>query len=130
SLFFAKVLDTFEEIDDSSSLETKPADRVAWQAKAPWTLETADGFLAAVQDLFAEPKLNYTQGYIAINVSGNNYFWLEKRSDPKSMLWFRMTELLQETTGALLDANSISYVRRPQHFRIPVDKGMVEKNRD
>ena len=128
TLFFTKVLDTYEEIDDGTSLEDKTYNRDYWVKRAKWTLETADGLMGLTQDIFTEPILNYLKYYIAITVSGNNYLWLHKRSASKSLLGFRMSQALQDEAGALLDGANISYVKRPKAFRMTVDKAMIEKN--
>ncbi len=83
SLFFTKVLDTFEELDDGTSIDVKYT-RDNWMNKAKWTVETAEALFAITQDLFSDPKLNYVKEYIAITVSGNNYLWLRQRSSDKS----------------------------------------------
>jgi hypothetical protein len=129
-LFFTTLLDTFEEIDDGTSLDDKTYNRDYWTKKAKWTLETAETLLNIVQDIFVEPSLNYVKHYIAISVSGNNYLWLNKRSIDKSLLGFRISQTLQDEAAALLDGNNISYVRKPKQLRITVDKQMIEKNKD
>src|SRR5580704_7550961 len=45
SVFFTKVLDTYEEIDDGTSLEDRTYNREDWTKKAKWTLEAADTLL-------------------------------------------------------------------------------------
>ena len=130
TLFFTKVLDTFEEIDDGTSLEDKTYNREYWVKRAKWTLESAEALMSLTQDVFVEPTLNYVKYYVALTVSGNNYFWLHKRSANKSLLGFRMSQALQDETAALLDGNNISYVKRPKAFLMTVDKAMIEKNGD
>jgi hypothetical protein len=41
SLFFTKVLDTYEEIDDGTSLDGTKYDEVFWLSKSQWTLENS-----------------------------------------------------------------------------------------
>ena len=130
SLFFTTVLDTFEEIDDGTSIEGKTYDRDYWTKRAKWTVETADALLTTTQDLFTAPALNYVKNYVAITVSGSNYFWLHKRTSDKSLLGFRMSQALQDEAAALLDGKNISYVKKPKKFLLTVDKGMVGANRD
>jgi hypothetical protein len=130
SLFFTKVLDTFEEVDDGTSIDNKPYNRDDWMIKAKWTVETAEALFAITQDLFAYPKLNFVKNYIAITVSGNNYLWLRKRISDKSLLGFRMSPTLQDEAVALLDSKNISYVKKPKKFQITVDKEMIEKSKD
>ncbi len=130
SLFFTKVLDTYEEVDDGTTIYNKTYNRDDWMTKAKWTVETAEALFAITQDLFADPKLNYVQEYVAITVSGNNYLWLRKRSSDKSLLGFRMSPTLQDETVALLDSNNISYVKKPKRFQITVNKQMIEKSKE
>jgi hypothetical protein len=130
SLFFTKVLDTFEEVDDGTSLDTRQYNRDDWIQKAKWTVDTADTLLAITQDIFTDPKLNYVQEYIAITVSGNNYLWLRKRSSDKSLLGFRMSATFQDEATAFLDSQSISYVKKPKKLSVTVDKPMIEKSKD
>jgi hypothetical protein len=130
SLFFTKVLDTYEEIDDGTdtSFDGRKYTRDDWAKKAKWTLETADALLKMTQTIFDQPTLNYLKGYIAITVGNNNYMWLHKRNQGKSLLTFRMNPLLQDEVAALLDSKNISYIRKTKTFKIVVDKDMVERN--
>ena len=70
--------------------------------------------------------MNYVKNYVAITVDGHNYMWLNKRSQGKSLLSFRMAQSLQDETVAVLSAKNITYVRRPYSFRMTVDKEMIE----
>jgi hypothetical protein len=130
SLFFTKVLDTFEEVDDGTSLDNKPYKGEDWMIKAKWTVETADALFAITQDVFTDPKLNFVKEYIAIAVAGNNYLWLRKRSSDKSLLGFRMSPMFQDEAAALLDSKTISYVRKPKRLSVTVDKPMIENTKD
>jgi len=130
SLFFTAVLDTFEEVDDGTSIDGKTYKRDYWTETAKWTLETAETLLTFTRDIFTDPALSYVKHYVAITVSGHNYFWLHKRSSNKSLLGFRMSQALQDETAALLDGNDITYVRKPREFLLTVDKQMIEKHRD
>jgi hypothetical protein len=128
SLFFTKVLDTYEEIDDGTSLDERNYDRADWVKKAKWTLDAADSLLNATSSIFGAPVLNYLKNYVAITVGSNNYMWLHKRTLNKSLLNLRMIQSLQDEAGALLDAGNITYVRKPKSIRITVDKEMIERN--
>ena len=97
SLFFTKVLDTFEEVDDGSSIIDIEVNRDFWIKKAKWTVDTADVLLNLIKDELKEPRLSYVKNYVAINVGRNNYFWLHKRSGNKSLVGFRIELTLQTT---------------------------------
>jgi len=127
SLFFSKILDTYEEIDDGTSENIKFT-REDWVKKSKWTLETADFLRNLFKDIYEEPILNYVKAYISINVMGNIYMWLHKRSQNKSLLGFRLKEEFHEKMIALLDENSISYNHRRKRFFITVDNKIIEQN--
>lgn len=128
SIFFTKVLDTYEEIDDGTSLEERTYNREDWARKAKWTLDAADTLLNVTKDVLGEPVLNYVKAYVAITVDGSNFMWLHKRTLNKSLLSFRMTQALQEEATKLLDEQNITYVRKTKTIRITVDREMIERN--
>jgi hypothetical protein len=130
SIFFTKVLDTYEELDDGTSLEDRTYNREDWARKAKWTLDAADALLNVTRDVFGEPILNYVKAYVAITVGGYNYMWLHKRTLNKSLLSFRMAQSLQDDAAKLLDERNITYVRKTKTIRITVDREMIERNSD
>jgi hypothetical protein len=79
SLFFTKVLDTYEEIEVNPP-QSGVYDREDWVKKAKWTLDSADALLNITSSALGEPVLNYLKNYVAITVDDNNYMWLHKRT--------------------------------------------------
>jgi hypothetical protein len=130
SLFFSKVLDTYEEIDDGTSLDDRTYNRDYWMKRSRWTLETADALLALAQPVFGDATLNYLKYYVAVSVGGNNYLWLHKRSSNKSLLGFRISQSLQSEAAELLDTKNIAYVKKPKAIRITVDRDMIAADPD
>lgn len=129
TLFFSKILDTYEEIDDGIDPNER-YDEQFWQSKSPWTLETAQLLYRTLSDQLDEPELNYVKNYVSLTAHGNNYFWLRKRSANKSLLEFRIpSDLLDEAT-AVLDQNNIPYGQKKRRLILTVDKTIVEKNRE
>ena len=128
SLYFTKVLDTYEEIDDGTSLEDRNYDREYWTERARWTLDAADSLSNMTSSIFGQTVLNYLKYYVAITVDGHNYMWLHKRGQGKSLLSFRIAQPLQDQAVARFDARNITYVRRPHSLRETVDKEMIERN--
>lgn len=83
SVSFTKILDTYEEIDDGTSLvEDRNYTREDWAKKAKWTLEAADALMNVTSSVFGETVLNYLKAYVAITVGGSNYMWLHRRTLP------------------------------------------------
>lgn len=130
SLFFTKILDTYEEIDDGTSLDDRAYNRDYWLKKAKWTVEAADTLAVVTKGVFGESALNYVKHYIAITVGGYNYMWLHRRTLNKSLLGFRMAQSLQDEATGLLDTKNIPYVRKTKSIRITVDKEMIDRNAD
>lgn len=128
-IHFTKVLDTFEEVDDGTSIE-EFVNRDVWVKKAKWTVDTADLLLNIVNPIFKEAVLSYVKGYVAIMVGRNNFFWLHKRSGNKSLLGFRMASHLQEEAQAILDFAAIPFTTKTKHMVITTDAKTLEKNKE
>ena len=127
SLHFSKILDTYEEPPEPIE---KVHDEVYWRKKFPWTLDAANELLALVGDIFESPTLGYLKYYIAINVSGNNYFAFHKRSTNKSLLGFRISEEYIVEVSKLLEEQSISFTKKRDRIRFIVDKDFIKKHAD
>ena len=128
SLFFTKVLDTFEEIDDGSSVLEVEVNREFWNKKAKWTVHAADKLLTVVMPALGAPQLGYVKNYIALNIGRNNYFWLHKRSGNKSLLGFRIAPHLADDAQQILDDAKISFTRKPKLILLTVDLSAIETN--
>lgn len=130
-LHFTKILDTYEEPEDGTDID-EFYDEKYWQKKSTWTIEAANALLEVVIDIFGEPTLRYVKSYIAINVSGNNYFALRKRSANKSDINFWVREDISDGVMQLFDMQNISYnqkkVRDGQQFRFTADKDTIASN--
>jgi len=130
ALFLTRVLDTYEEPEDGTTVSNEIHDEQFWQAKAPWTLEAAKALLDAVSDEFDDPRLNYVKGYVAIRAHNRNYFWLHKRSAKKSLLGFRISNGLLDEAKAILDQNNVPYVHKRKLLLLTVDRPLVEERRE
>jgi len=132
TLFFSKILDTYEEIDDGTS-ETIKYTREDWVKKSKWTLEMADYLLDLFANIYQDPVLNYVKAYIGITSTTSsggsyNYFRLHKRSQNKSLIRFMLKEELHEKMKELLDEDNISYTSKRKTFSMTIDKRLVEQN--
>lgn len=128
SLFFTKVLDTFEEVDDGSSIIDVEVNRDFWLKKAKWTVDAADVLLNLIKNELKEPRLSYVKNYVAINVGRNNYFWLHKRSGNKSLLGFKIAAHLADDAQHVLDEAKISFTRKPKSILITIDAATINAN--
>lgn len=128
SLFFTKVLDTFEEIDDGASVDEVEVNPDFWDKKAKWTVDATKKLLAVVTPVLGASQLGYTKSYVAVNVGRNNYFWLHKRSGNKSLLGFRIAPHLADDAQQILDDAKISFTRKPKQILITVDSSTIDIN--
>jgi hypothetical protein len=126
-LHFSKILDTYEEPEDGTGIE-EIYDEAFWKKKSTWTIDAANELLVAVGEVFDTPSLRYLKSYISINVFGNNYFWLHKRSANKSLLGFRISDELTDNVSKLLDEQSISFVQKRNRIKFTVDKDFINKH--
>lgn len=94
-------------------------------------MEVAKTLLEVTKPVLADAELNYVNNYIGLQVAGNNYFWLKKRSGNKSLMSFWVGNRLLSKTTPLLDEKRIPYtVRKGETVRITTDKDTVQANRD
>ena len=126
-LHFSKILDTYEEPDDGIE---EVHDEIYWKKKSTWTVDAANELLASVSEVFKSPSLRYLKNYMAISVSGNNYFWFRKRRAPKSLLYFRISDDYVEEVPKLLDEQSISFVQKRNRIKFTVDSDFIKKHAD
>jgi len=128
SLHFSKILDTYEEPEDSISMPSEVYNEEYWRTKASWTIDAARGLLDLLNNVYANCSLYFVKSYIAITVDGNNCFWFHKRSSDKSLLSFWLTESQLSQAASVLDNNGISYVKKTQSIRFTVNKQMIQSN--
>lgn len=126
-LHFSKVLDTYEEPEEPGVTNEK-FDEEFWRTKSSWTLDAAKALIDAARPVLADASLNFVKNYIAIEVNGNNYMWLHKRSSRKSILGLWFTHELASAAASLFDEAGISYVRKDEVLRLTVDHAMIKTN--
>ncbi|MGD0597721.1 MAG: hypothetical protein ABSA64_09420 [Sedimentisphaerales bacterium] len=129
-LHFSKVLNTYEEPEDEVSNSGREYKAEFWQEKSVWTLDTAKALLDVTRTAFPEASLNFVKNYIGINVNGNNYMWLKKRSNDRCLLNFWLTEHQLPDAIALLDEAGIAYTKKNQTLRITTDKAAITSKAD
>ena len=126
ALFFTKVLDTFEEIDDGFTSEELESNRDTWTQKSNWTVNTTDKLLNLIKNENDEISVKYLKGYIAIRIKNNNCFTLKKRSSNKSLLWFRVIPHLALEIESILESMNMSYIKKPNSIRLTIDSQAID----
>ena len=124
-LHFSKILDTYEEPEDEGGTGGQEYNEDFWRQKSPWTLDAAKALLDATKSTLPGASLNFVRSYIGIQVNGNNYLWLHKRSSGRSLLGCWFTEPQLPDAIALLDEAGIAYTKKNQTLRITTDKGAI-----
>jgi hypothetical protein len=66
SLFFTTVLNTYEELDDGTTIDEQNFDKEFWNRKAKWVSDIADALLPIVGRHFDAPFIGYVKNYISI----------------------------------------------------------------
>lgn len=128
-LSFTKVLDTYEEIDDGSSIEAQTHNREFWAKKAAWTLDAADALLNVAKEVIPDVAQTYLKHYVALG-GKKNYVWLHKRSSGKSLVAFRLSDIHWEKVEELLDTANIVPTRKKGSFMIVLDRQIIEAQQD
>lgn len=95
SLHFAKILDTYQEPEEETSISGEARDENWWKSESPWTLENARLLMKAISTIYPEMGLNFTQSYVALTFGNYNHFALRSRSSNKSLLdfWINAADL-------------------------------------
>jgi len=128
ALFFSTILDTYEEVDDGTSIDNATYNRDYWVKRGSWTLDAADTLQRVTVGTLPTSKLSYLKYYVALEVDGSNYFWLHRRMHGKSLLAFRISSSLQDEAASLLDSKNISYTKKTKRIQLIADKQLIEEN--
>jgi hypothetical protein len=112
ALHFSKIIDTYEEPEDSPNIPLEEHDETYWQVYSAWTLEAANALLEIIKPVFPSAILHYVKYYIAIEVDGNNYIWLSKRGGNKTELGFWFSDKYLPQVAQMLDEAEISYTKK------------------
>ena len=123
-LTFTKILDVYVEPQDSE--EAPMANEASWNEKSPWTLTAAKEFYSQLD--IAEKDIRYTQSYIRILIKGRNAYYLDKRTEPGSVMWFNVRDDEKaEAIKMIFDKEQIVYTyNKYQDFVINIDLQMVK----
>ncbi|MCX5656379.1 MAG: hypothetical protein NTY65_17220 [Planctomycetota bacterium] len=129
-LHFSKVLDTYEEPEDEGGSGGQEYNEAFWREKSPWTLDAAKALQVAARSAFGNATLGFVKNYIRIEVNGNRYMWLRKRSGGHSLLCCGFTEPHLQEAIALLEEADIAYTKKGLFLRISADKAAIESKAD
>jgi hypothetical protein len=124
-LHFSKILDTYEEPEDEGGTAGREYNEEFWKEKSSWTLDAAKALLEATRSALTGATLNFVKNYIGINVNGNNYMWLYKRSSGRNLLSCWFTETYLPDAISLLEEAGLAYTKKSQTLRISIDTATI-----
>ena len=128
SLNFVKVLDTYEEIDDGTSLSNETYDEAYWVIKAQRVIDFAKALQNIASDIVGETTRGYTKHYISLGLFNLHYMRLQKRSGGKVSVGFRVTDSSIDEAIGLLDENDISYIYKRKTLRFTTSQAYLKEN--
>lgn len=110
SLLFAKILDTYEEPDDSGNGTVyHECNEGYWRQEDPGTLDTAKALVEAIKPSFPTAELHYVNSYINVRIERERYMKLETAGGNKSkvVIWF--AEKVPPQVNELLEKANLPY---------------------
>ncbi len=128
SLNFVKVLDTYEEIDDGTSLSNETYDEAYWVIKAQRVIDFAKALQNIASDIVGETTRGYTKHYISLSLFNLHCMWLHRRSGGKVSVGFRVTDSSIDEAIGLLDENDISYIYKRKTLRFTTSQAYLKEN--
>jgi len=65
-----------------------------------------------------------------VSVSGYNYFWFNKRREPKSHFCFKISDEYKNDVSKEFDEQNIAFVLRGNDFKITCDAEFIKTNKE
>lgn len=127
-LHFTKVLDVYEEREDTVSVQDGKYDEAHWKETAPWTVDTAYALLQLVKEVLPTASLGFVKNYISVSFGGGNRLWLRRRSAGETLVSVWLEEDDLEPAKKLLDQNGIEYDMQKNWLKFRLKKEAVTKH--
>jgi hypothetical protein len=127
SLNFSKIIDVYQEPEETSESTYEQYDEAKWNEKSSWTVDAAKTLLEIIKPVYPDGKLHYVKSYIAIEVGRENRVRIFRRSANKSCIGFWFTPKLLPKAVELLDAAEIASEPDNQHVWLIMDSNSLKK---
>lgn len=128
-LTFSKVIDTYEEPEDTDTGVNEVHDETYWRSKSSATTDAAKYLYELVGPLYTQPVLKYVKNYISIQVERYIYWWLSERSGNKSLIGIWLLEKHIPKAREMLDQKGIAHtLKKNREIRMIMDKEGIAKN--
>jgi hypothetical protein len=130
-LNFSKVIDTYEEPEETEAAADEVHDEAYWLDRSASTTDTAKCLLELVKPLYSDSQLKYVKNYISVQVNGYIHWWLQERSGNKSLVGIWLHQKHVAKARELLDQAGIGHtIKKNQEIRIVTDRENIEKKAD
>jgi hypothetical protein len=115
-LHFAKILDTFQEVDDGSGSEVGQYNLSWWIANLPDTV----AYAAYFQNAAAKNGMNFdkdgVKNYVSLSNGNRNFAWIRPRKNKTALIEFRINDLVWEELEQKLQDIGITPIRKNSSF--------------
>ncbi len=128
SLHFSKIIDIYQEPEETEVSTHEDYNEAYWDDKASWTLEAARTLVEIMKPVFSNAKIHPVKYYIAIEVDGNQHVWIRNRSNNKSEIKFWITESLMQDGIKALEEAEINVTKKGEHLLFLMDSNSLKKH--
>lgn len=111
-LHFAKILDTFQEVDDGSGSEVGQYNLNWWMANLPDTVAYATYFENVAAKDGIKLEKDGVKNYVSLNNGNRNFVWVRPRRNKTALIEFRVNDLVWEEAEQMLQGIGITPNRK------------------
>lgn len=111
-LHFAKILDTFQEVDDGSGSEVDQHNLSWWIANLPDTVAYATYFENAAAKHGMKLEKDGVKNYVSLNNGNRNFVWIRPRRNKTALVEFRVNDLVWEEVEQKLQSIGVTPNRK------------------
>lgn len=128
-LNFSKIIDIYIEPEENEE-DIKVVNEATWTNDAPWVILNAKKMVDVIREEDSEVKIRFTQSYVSIYTEGKNAYWMHKRMNPTSALFFTVKDDEKaEAIKNILEEAKFSYTyNRYKEFMLNVDIKIIKSN--
>jgi hypothetical protein len=128
-LNFTKIIDIYVEQEEDEQ-DVTPVNESTWSTYSTWTNTNAKELHSYLKDKYKRINLRYTQSYISINIDGRNAYYLCKRNQPTSALFFGIKdEEKAEAIKTMLEKDNIAFsYNKYKEFMLTIDVDFLKQN--
>ena len=130
ALHFSKIIDIYQEPEETDIATLEEYDEAYWNDKASWTLDAAKTLVEIIKPVFPTAKIHPVKYYIAIVIDGNQHIWIRNRSNNKSEIQFWITDSAMPAGTAVLEKAEISIKTKKEHVLFLMDSTSLKKHAD